>query len=51
MKTRTFSFDLPEELIAQTPAKKRGTSRLMLVDRADGEISHHTVEDLSLIHI
>lgn len=46
MKTRTFSFDLPEELIAQTPAEKRGTSRLMLVDRTGGEISHHTVEDL-----
>jgi S-adenosylmethionine:tRNA ribosyltransferase-isomerase len=46
MKTRTFSFEVPEELIAQTPAEKRGTSRLMLVDRASGNISHHSVEDL-----
>lgn len=34
MKIKEYSFDLPEELIAQTPADKRGSDRLMVVDRA-----------------
>lgn len=37
MKTKDFSFDLPEELIAQTPADRRGTSRLLVIDRRTGE--------------
>ncbi len=46
MKTRTFSFELPEELIAQHPAERRGTSRLMVLNRRDGTIAHHSVTDL-----
>ncbi len=40
MKTKDFYFDLPEELIAQTPLEKRDSSRLMLLDKATGEIGH-----------
>src|SRR6056297_1571500 len=46
MKTKTFSFDLHEELIAQYPAEKRGTSRLMGVQRKGYIISHHSIQDL-----
>ncbi len=46
MKTTDFSFDLPDELISQHPSERRGESRLMVVDRASGEISHRTVADL-----
>lgn len=35
-----FYYDLPEELIAQTPAEPRDSSRLMKVDRVSGEITH-----------
>ncbi len=35
-----FRYELPEELIAQTPAEPRNSSRLMCIDRADGGISH-----------
>lgn len=35
-----FYYDLPEELIAQTPAEPRDSSRLMKVDRQSGEITH-----------
>ena len=33
MKISEFDYDLPEELIAQTPLQKRDTSRLMVLDR------------------
>jgi S-adenosylmethionine:tRNA ribosyltransferase-isomerase len=46
MKTTDFSFELPDELIAQHPSEHRGESRLMLLDRASGSTSHHTVGDL-----
>ena len=42
MKTHDFWYDLPEELIAQTPLEKRDTSRLMVLDRKSGEIEHKT---------
>lgn len=35
-----FYYDLPEELIAQTPVEPRNSSRMMCVDRVSGEISH-----------
>ena len=38
MKLSDFDFDLPEELIAQTPLDKRDHSRLMIVDRANQKI-------------
>ena len=40
MKTSDFYYDLPQELIAQTPLEKRDASRLMVLNRADGSISH-----------
>ena len=40
MKTRDFYYDLPEELIAQTPLEKRDHSRLMVLDRKTGEVTH-----------
>ena len=40
MKTSDFYYDLPEELIAQTPLEKRDSSRLMLLDKLTGEIGH-----------
>ena len=40
MKKSDFYFDLPEELIAQTPLEKRDSSRLLHLDRQTGEIEH-----------
>ena len=40
MKTSDFYYDLPEELITQTPLEKRDSSRLMLLDKKTGEIGH-----------
>lgn len=41
-----FYYDLPEELIAQTPAQPRNSSRLMKIDRSTGNISHNRFYDL-----
>ena len=46
MKTSDFYYDLPEELIAQTPLEKRDTSRLMAVNRVTGEIDHKHFYDI-----
>ena len=46
MKTSDFFYDLPEELIAQTPLQQRDTSRLMALDRRTGEISHRHFYDI-----
>lgn len=46
MKTSDFYYDLPQELIAQTPTQKRDASRLMTLDRATGETGHHHFYDL-----
>ena len=40
MKTSDFTYELPEELIAQTPLEKRDHSRLMLLDKVTGETEH-----------
>lgn len=40
MKTKDFDFYLPEHLIAQHPLEKRDHSKLMVIDRATGEITH-----------
>ena len=47
MKTSRFSFDLPQELIAQEPAADRESSRLLVLDRATGRIDHAAVRDLA----
>ena len=46
MKTSDFYYDLPEELIAQTPLRKRDTSRLLALDRRTGEIAHRHFYDI-----
>ena len=46
MKKSDFYFDLPEELIAQTPLERRDASRLLLLDRETGEITHKHFYDL-----
>ena len=46
MKTSDFSFDLPEELIAQTPIEPRDHSRLMVLDKRTGEIEHRHFYDI-----
>ncbi|MBE5055225.1 tRNA preQ1(34) S-adenosylmethionine ribosyltransferase-isomerase QueA [Pseudoflavonifractor sp. DSM 107456] len=46
MKTSDFYFDLPEELIAQTPLEKRDTSRLLVLDRESGQTAHMHFFDL-----
>ncbi len=40
MKTSDFTYDLPEELIAQDPLEDRASSRLMVLDKETGEIEH-----------
>ena len=45
-KTRDFWYDLPEELIAQTPLQKRDTSRLLAVDRQTGALAHMHFYDI-----
>lgn len=42
MKVTDFDFHLPEELIAQTPLEDRTASRLLVLDKESGEVSHHT---------
>ena len=46
MKTHDFFYDLPEDLIAQTPLETRDTSRLMLLDRATGQVRHKHFYDI-----
>ena len=46
MKTSDFYFDLPEELIAQTPLEDRSNSRLMVLDKESGEIQHKVFKDI-----
>ena len=46
MKTSYFYYDLPQELIAQTPMEKRDGSRLMTLDRRTGETGHRHFYDL-----
>src|SRR5690625_3934094 len=46
MKLSDFDYELPEELIAQTPISKRDTSRLMVLDKKTGEITHKHFHDI-----
>ena len=46
MKTHDFWYDLPEELIAQTPLEKRDTSRLLVLDRNTGAVAHKHFYDV-----
>ncbi|MEY8231663.1 tRNA preQ1(34) S-adenosylmethionine ribosyltransferase-isomerase QueA [Oscillospiraceae bacterium 50-16] len=46
MKTADFDFQLPEELIAQTPLDRRDASRLLTLDKSTGELGHYHFYDL-----
>ena len=46
MKTHDFWYDLPEELIAQTPLQQRDSSRLCVLDRKTGEVNHRHFYDI-----
>ncbi len=47
MKTKDFWYDLPESLIAQTPLSQRDSSRLMVLDRNSGKVSHRHFYDIA----
>ena len=46
MKTSDFYYDLPEELIAQDPLENRSDSRLMVLDKKTGAVSHHIFREI-----
>ncbi len=46
MRTELFDYDLPEKFIAQHPPKERGTTRLMVLDRAEKSIEHKRYSDI-----
>jgi S-adenosylmethionine:tRNA ribosyltransferase-isomerase len=46
MKTSDFYYDLPQELIAQTPLQRRDGSRLLTLDKETGELEHHHFYEL-----
>ena len=51
LKTHDFWYDLPEELIAQTPLMQRDTSRLLVLDRESGSITHrHFFDIIEYLH-
>jgi len=47
VKTQDFWYDLPEELIAQTPLQQRDASRLLVLDRESGAFSHRHFFDIA----
>ena len=46
MKTSDFYYDLPQELIAQTPLERRDSSRMLVLHKADGTIEHRHFYDI-----
>ena len=46
LDVQLFDYNLPEHLVAQTPAARRDQSRLLVVDRATRTLAHHTFADL-----
>ena len=47
MKTHDFYYDLPQELIAQTPLQQRDSSRLLVLNKADGSVEHRHFHDIT----
>lgn len=47
LRTSDYYFDLPEELIAQDPLEDRSSSRLLVMNRKTGEVSHRIFKDIS----
>ena len=50
MDVKDFYYDLPQELIAQDPLKDRSSSRLMVLDKNTGEVTHR-VFTVSYTHL
>ena len=46
MNVKDFYFDLPQELIAQDPLEDRASSRLLVLDRETGEVTHRKLRDI-----
>ncbi len=46
MSLHDYYYDLPEELIAQDPLEDRSSSRLMVLDKENGNIEHHVFKDI-----
>ena len=46
MNLHDFYYDLPKELIAQTPLSDRSSSRLMVLDRKTGQVEHKVFTDI-----
>jgi S-adenosylmethionine:tRNA ribosyltransferase-isomerase len=47
MRASDFAFDLPPELVAQFPPEERGSSRLLVLDRRTGGVTHATIRDIA----
>ena len=47
LRLSDFYYDLPKEMIAQTPVEPRDSSRLMLLDKHTGEIEHKIFRDIA----
>ncbi len=47
MKRQDFYYELPEELIAQDPLEDRSSSRLLVLDKKSGAVSHHVFRDIT----
>ncbi len=47
MKTEDFNYDLPEELIAQDPLEDRSSSRLMVLDKENGKVTHRIFKEIT----
>ena len=46
MQLEDFDYNLPSELIAQTPLEKRDSSRLLVLDKKTGEVEHHQFAEI-----
>lgn len=47
MKKQDFYYELPEELIAQDPLEERSSSRLLVLDKQSGAVSHHVFTEIT----
>ena len=49
MRVEDFDYNLPEELIAQTPLKVRDSSRLLVLNKKTGEVEHKKLDRKSTV--
>ena len=47
MNVNDFDYNLPEELIAQTPLERRDSSKLLVMDKVSGGINHETFSNIT----